>query len=486
MSTGLGIRGEGPKEEAFIDPNTGQKMVKMGEMTFPPRKVWMKTFGCQMNHHDTERILSNLEDLNFTHTQELDEADMVLFNTCAVRDLSNNKFYSQLGEMKHAKKKNSDLVVGIGGCVAQVEGKELIKKYKHLDFAFGTDVIDTINDMVYRVYAGENKFSVNSWDRSSDFSIETKITHGSPQAFVNIIKGCNKYCTYCIVPYTRGKERSRRLKEVVEDVRRLVEHSGVQEVMLLGQNVNSYGKENGESLAELIMSLEDVNGLEILRYTTSHPYDVSDELIQVHGESKKLAKHLHLPVQSGSAEVLKRMHREYTPEHYLGLLEKLRKAQPEIVLGTDIIVGFVNETDEEYQMTLELLDQAQFDSIYSYAYSERPKTRAANMVDHLTDEIRGQRLRHLQQYQLKIQEKIRVGLVGQTKRVLVDGSGNMGGIKKFKGRTSCNRVVHFLPENNEQDLQWHWLDVEITSSTALSCQGKIIKDYGRTAPSTLH
>ena len=308
---------------------------------------------------------------------------------------------------------------------------------------------------------------------------------GLPGHFVNIIKGCNKYCTYCIVPYTRGKERSRRLKEVVEDIRRLVEYSGVQEVMLLGQNVNSYGKDNGESLAELIMSLEDVNGLELLRYTTSHPYDVSDELIKVHGESKKLAKHLHLPVQSGSADVLKRMHREYTPEHYLGLLEKLRKAQPEIVLGTDIIVGFVNESDQEYQMTLDLLDQAQFDSIYSYAYSERPKTRAANMKDSLSDETRGQRLRYLQQYQLRIQEKIRAGLVGQTKRVLVDGVGKMGGIKKFKGRTSCNRVVHFQPENSEQDLQWHWLDVEITSATALSCQGKVIHDYGRKAPSSL-
>lgn len=485
MSTGLGLRGEGPKEHWVIDEQTGEKIVKMGEMSFPPRKVWMKTFGCQMNHHDTERILSNLESLNFSKTEELDQADMVLFNTCAVRDLSNNKFYSQLGEMKHAKKKNKDLIVGIGGCVAQVEGKELVKKYQHLDFAFGTDVIDTINDMVYRVYAGESKFSVNSWDRSSDFSIETKITHGSPQAFVNIIKGCNKYCTYCIVPYTRGKERSRRLKEVVEDARRLVEYSGVQEIMLLGQNVNSYGKENGESLAELIMALEDVNGLEILRYTTSHPYDVSDELIQVHGEAKKLAKHLHLPVQSGSAEVLKRMHREYTPEHYLGLLEKLRKAQPEIVLGTDIIVGFVNETDEEFQMTLDLLDQAQFDSIYSYAYSERPKTRAAKMEDSLTDEIRGERLRYLQKYQLGIQEKIRANLVGQTKRVLVDGVGNMGGIKKFKGRTSCNRVVHFEPTNSEENLQWHWMDLEITSATALSCQGKMVKDYGKTAPSTI-
>ena len=307
---------------------------------------------------------------------------MVLFNTCAVRDLSNNKFYSQLGEMKHAKKKKSDLVVGIGGCVAQTEGKDLVKKYQHLDFAFGTDVIDSINDMVFRVYAGDNKFSINSWDRSENFSIETKVTHESPQAFVNIIKGCNKYCSYCIVPYTRGKERSRLKNEVVDDIRKLVEYQGIQEVTLLGQNVNSYGKDNGESLAELLIDLDQINGLELIRYTTSHPYDVSDELIAVHGSAKKLSKHLHLPVQSGSNTVLERMLREYTVEHYLGLLEKLRKAQPEIVLSTDIIVGFVNETDEEFQATLDLLDKAQYDSIYSYAYSERAKTRASRMVDH--------------------------------------------------------------------------------------------------------
>ena len=376
-------------------------------------------------------------------------------------------------------KKKSDLVVGIGGCVAQTEGKDLVKKYQHLDFAFGTDVIDSINDMVFRVYAGDNKFSINSWDRSENFSIETKVTHESPQAFVNIIKGCNKYCSYCIVPYTRGKERSRLKNEVVDDIRKLVEYQGIQEVTLLGQNVNSYGKDNGESLAELLIDLDQINGLELIRYTTSHPYDVSDELIAVHGSAKKLSKHLHLPVQSGSNTVLERMLREYTVEHYLGLLEKLRKAQPEIVLSTDIIVGFVNETDEEFQATLDLLDKAQYDSIYSYAYSERAKTRASRMVDHLTDDVRGERLRYLQKYQLGIQEKIRQGLVGQTHKVLVDGFGMMGGVKKWKGRTNCNRVIHFLPENEQDNLKWNWVDLKITSATALSCQGEFVHNYGR-------
>ncbi|MGB0455175.1 MAG: tRNA (N6-isopentenyl adenosine(37)-C2)-methylthiotransferase MiaB [Bacteriovoracaceae bacterium] len=483
---GLGIRNQDvPKEQWIVDEKTGEKVVKMGELEFPPRKVWIKTFGCQMNYHDSERLLAHLKNLNFSNTDELEEADMVLFNTCAVRDLSNNKFYSQLGEMKHQKKKNKDLLVGIGGCVAQTEGKALVKKYKQLDFAFGTDVIDTINDMIYRLYAGENKFVVNTWDRSSDFSIETKISHGSPQAFVNIIKGCNKYCTYCIVPYTRGKERSRRLNEVVDDVKKLVEYQGVQEVTLLGQNVNSYGKENGENLSQLLMTLDDINGLELIRYTTSHPYDVSDELIAVHGSAKKLSRHLHLPVQSGSGEVLTRMHREYTPEHFLGLLEKLRKAKPDIVLSTDIIVGFVNETEQEYQMTLDLLNKAQFDFIYSYAYSKREKTRAAKMEDLLTDDIRGRRLRELQAYQLKIQEKLRAPLVGKRFFILVDGESNMKSIKKWKGRTNCNRIVHFLPEDPNHNYKWNWVEVEITQSTALSCQGKVIRNLGRTAPHTL-
>ena len=233
---------------------------------------------------------------------------------------------------------------------------------------------------------------MNTWDRSQNFSIETKAEPGKPQAFVNTIKGCNKYCTYCIVPYTRGKEKSRRIDEVVEDVRRLVKYQGVQEITLLGQNVNSFGKDNKETFVDLLRRLDDLENLEIIRYTTSHPYDVTDELIEFHGTSRKLSRHLHLPVQSGSRSVLKRMRREYTPEHYLGLLKKLRAANPDIVLSSDIIVGFVNETEEEFQDTIKLLDEAQFDFIYSYAYSERPGTRAADMEDFLTKDLRKERL----------------------------------------------------------------------------------------------
>ncbi|MFN8371130.1 MAG: tRNA (N6-isopentenyl adenosine(37)-C2)-methylthiotransferase MiaB [Bacteriovoracaceae bacterium] len=453
----------------------------VGDIEFPARKVWLKTFGCQMNEHDSQRILAHLKDLNFSSTDNQDDADLILFNTCAIRDLANSKFYSQLGEVKNIKKvKKQDLKVGIGGCVAQTEGKSLIKKYEHLDFSFGTDVIDQINDMVYRLYAGENKFNVNTWDKTSDYSIETKIVHGDPRAFVNIIKGCDKFCSYCIVPFTRGREKSRKLAEVVADVKRLVEYQGIQEVTLLGQNVNSFGRDNNENLAQLITELDKINGLQLIRYTTSHPYDVSDELISVHGSSKKLSNHLHLPVQSGSNSVLVRMLREYTVEHFKGLVDKLRAANPNIVLSTDIIAGFPNETEEEHRATLKLLEDIKFDSIFSFCFSPRAGTKAARMKDSLTEEIRSQRLQEIQALQLKIQEETRQVMVGKTFRVLVDGVGSKNGIVKLKGRSNCNRIIHFEPVDPNYDYKWHWMDVEVTSVTSLSAQAKLIQDLGKT------
>lgn len=467
---------------------TNQSTLKVGDLEFPPRKVWLKTYGCQMNYHDSERIISHLAPLNFSTTDNQSEADLLIFNTCAVRDLANQKFYSHLGETKKIKAQadldpqtglKKDVIVAAGGCIAQTEGKQLVEKYKQLDFAFGTDVIDNIAEMVYRAYSGEKKFAVTSWDKSDNYSIETKITHGSPVAFVNIIKGCDKFCSYCIVPFTRGREKSRRLNEVVLDVQRLVEHSGVQEVMLLGQNVNSYGKDHGESLAQLIMELEKIDGLQRLRYTTSHPYDVTDDLILAHGQAKKLANHLHLPVQSGSNSVLQRMLREYTIEHYLNLIQKMRNANPQMIISTDIIAGFPNETEEEHQATLELLDKAQFDFIYAYAFSARKGTKAARMNDVLNDDIRGRRLREIQEKQLKIQANIRQGMIGKTYRILVEEKGLSKGELKWTGRTSCYRLVHFLPEELDKDYQWHWVDVEIISATALSTQGRVIKDLGK-------
>ncbi len=465
---------------------------RVGEIDFPPRKVWIKTYGCQMNYHDTERILSHLDALNFTQAEKQEEADLMLFNTCAIRDLANQKFYSHLGETKKFKTKEvkkvanplwkKDVKIGVGGCIAQTDGKDLVKQYSQLDFAFGTDVIDNIGELVYRTYAGDTKFSVTSWDKSDNYSIDTKITHGTPQAFINIIKGCDKFCSYCIVPFTRGREKSRSIAEVVKDISRLVEYSGIQEVTLLGQNVNSFGKDRGEKFSDLLIELEKIEGLQLIRYTTSHPYDVTDDLIAVHGNAKKLSNHLHLPIQSGSNTVLQRMLRQYTKEHYLGLLQKLRAANPEIIISTDIIAGFPNETEEEHQETLDLLEKAQFDFIYSYNFSSRKGTKAARMKDILNDDIRGRRLREIQAFQLKIQADVRSKMIGRTYRVLVEGKATMKGVMKWKGRTNCMRIVHFEPATPEADYQWHWVDLRITSATALSCQGEIVHDYGKNQP----
>ena len=332
--------------------------------------------------------------------------------------------------------------------------------------------------MIFRTYAGDNKFSINTWDRTNDYSIQTRINHGTPQAYVNIIKGCDKFCSYCIVPFTRGREKSRKTVEILKDVSRLVEYSGIQEITLLGQNVNSFGKENGESLAQLLYQLGEIKDLKIVRYTTSHPYDVSDELIEAHGKIENLSNHLHLPVQSGSNTVLKRMLREYSVDHYLGLLEKLRSSNPNIVISTDIIAGFPNETQQEHQETLDLLEKAKFDFIYSYAFSPRKGTKAARGSDFLTKEVRGERLREIQKFQLDVQQQVRSKLVGKKMTVLVDGVGNMGGVKRWKGRTNCMRIVHF-EGSSDLNYMWNWVDLEITESTALSCQGKILKNHGR-------
>jgi tRNA-2-methylthio-N6-dimethylallyladenosine synthase len=461
----------------------------LGGIEFPPRKVWMKTFGCQMNYHDSERILSHLKELNFVPTEEKEDADLVLFNTCAIRELANNKFYSQLGEIKKQKKKKNGLVVGVGGCVAQTEGKELIKRFKHLDFAFGTDVIDQINDMVYRTYAGETKFSVNSWEKGKDYSLDTEFTHGSPSAFVNIIKGCDKFCSYCVVPFTRGREKSRSLDEIVNDVARMVQYQGIQEVTLLGQNVNSYGKHRGETLGQLIQELNRIEGLELIRYTTSHPYDITDDLIQAHRDCRKLAPHLHLPIQSGSNTVLQRMLREYTREHYMDLVAEVRKARPDMVITTDIIVGFPNETEAEFQDTLRLLEEVQFDFIYAYKFSVRKGTKAARMKDFLSLDVKAKRLRIVQNLQNDIQEKIRANMVGKTYRLLIDGRSQLHGETRWKGRTLCNRIVHLdqTPELEEivathGQVLWNWVDIEITKSTALAANGRLVHFWGKKLP----
>ncbi|MBF0206012.1 MAG: tRNA (N6-isopentenyl adenosine(37)-C2)-methylthiotransferase MiaB [Oligoflexia bacterium] len=464
------------------------------------KKVYLRTYGCQMNLHDSERLLSLLAEINYDRCDRGEDADLILFNTCAIRDHANSKFYSHLGEIKRIKLANPQLLVGVGGCIGELEGAKLLAKFKYLDFVFSPDTLEKIPQIISTFEKKERSSAPvllsNQCSLQEKFSFkDTKIVNKGPRAFVAIMKGCNNFCSYCVVPYTRGRERSRPLMEVFDDVLRLVEVEGVQEVTLLGQNVNSYSPDdvnnthnvcdvrdvrNVQVFVDLLRKLEEIDGLRIIRYTTSHPRDMSDELIQWHGSSNKLSKHLHLPVQSGSNNILAKMNRGYTIEHYLRLLEKLRTYQKEIVISSDMICGYPNETEDEHISNLTLLDLAQFDFIYSYAFSPRPGTAAALIVDHLSDEIRSQRLRELQLKQLAIQEKIRSKMVGKKYLVLVDGVDKRQ--QKLKGRTNCMRIVHFTPEteipfggaSQLQRYLWKWVEVEVSSSTAISAQAHLL------------
>ena len=438
-------------------------------------KVWIKTFGCQMNYHDTERVLAILAEHNFQETTRLEQADLILFNTCAIRQLANQKFYSQLGALAALKRERPEILIGALGCVAQKEGRHLLKQFKTLDFVLGPDQIDQIGDLVANWKAQPTPWCCD-FDRAESFSLQTKRYHHGPQAFVTIIKGCNNFCTYCIVPFTRGREKSRSPDEIFADVTALVK-DGVQEINLLGQNVNAYGKEWNCSLAALIKRLAAIDGLRLIRYTTGHPEDFSDELIALHASCPKLAKHIHLPVQSGSNYILQQMHRKHSREMYLALATKLRQQAPAIVLTTDLIVGFPGEREEDFAATLDLVEQVRFDALYAYKFSPRPGTPAAKMANQIPDKVKKERLALLQHVQYQIQDQIRQGLKGTTLVLLVEGPSQK---HHWMGRSSGNRVVHFnCPATMNYDLQWHWVEVQIERATAFALYGTLAHDYGR-------
>lgn len=443
----------------------------------PTAKVWIKTFGCQMNYHDTERVLAILAEHDFQETSHVEEADLILFNTCAIRQLANQKFYSQLGALAALKQARPSLLIGALGCVAQKEGRTLLKQFKSLDFVLGPDQIDQIGDLVAH-WREQPRPWCCAFDRERVFSLQTKRYHQGPQAFVTIIKGCNNFCTYCIVPFTRGREKSRAPEEIVHDVQQLV-REGVQEINLLGQNVNAYGKEWHCSLAALIQQLAEIEGLHLIRYTTGHPEDFTDELIALHATCPKLAKHIHLPVQSGSNHILQQMHRKHTREMYLALAAKLRQAAPQIVLTTDLIVGFPGEREEDFAATLDLVEQVRFDALYAYKFSPRPGTPAAQMADQIPESVKKERLARLQHVQYQIQDQIRQGLRGTSLTLLVEGPSQK---HQWMGRSSGNRVVHFNcpPAFTAQSLQWHWVQVKIEKATAFALYGTLEKDFGTT------
>ena len=438
------------------------------------RRFYLKTMGCQMNDHDSEVITGILLSLGYQQTEEVEEADLILYNTCCVRENPERKVYGHITAFRRLKEQNPELRIGICGCMPQQkqELQKMLEKLPHVDLIFGTHNIHRLPELLERANSGEQVVEV--WDESQyeegqDFRDELPVqrTDGL-KAFVNVIYGCTNFCTYCIVPYTRGREHSRTPEKIREDVLGLV-GDGYKEITLLGQNVNAYGKDLSEqtSFSDLLGDLNSIEGLERIRFTTSHPRDMGPELISSLANLDKVCEHLHLPVQAGSTSLLRRMNRCYTREYYLELVEKIRKAVPGISLTTDLIVGFPGETDEDFEATLSLVREVAFDSAFTFIYSPREGTPAARLPNQIPEELKKERIYELIRVQNEISDSIMRRMIGTRQELLVEGRSKDGLI----GRTRTNRQVHFA---GGVELLGSLVDVEITHAGTWSLQGRIL------------
>ncbi|KHA53337.1 tRNA (N6-isopentenyl adenosine(37)-C2)-methylthiotransferase MiaB [Sulfitobacter geojensis] len=407
-----------------------------------PKKLFIKTYGCQMNVYDSERMAEALGGQGYVETSTADDADMILLNTCHIREKAAEKVYSELGRLKPLKELNPDLKIGVAGCVAQAEGEEIMRRQPAVDLVVGPQSYHRLPEMETKVRKGETALD-------TDFPEEDKFEHlksrpkakRAPAAFLTVQEGCDKFCAFCVVPYTRGAEVSRPASRVLQEARDLVER-GVREVTLLGQNVNAYhgaGDAGDMTLAQLIRALAKVDGLERIRYTTSHPNDMDDDLIAAHGEVPELMPYLHLPVQSGSDRILKRMNRSHTADSYLRLLERIRAARPDIILSGDFIVGFPEETDADFEATMDLVREVKYGYAYSFKYSTRPGTPAAERA--LVDaDVADARLQRLQALITGHQREIQNSMVGRDVSVLIERAGREAG--QMLGKSEYLHSVH--------------------------------------------
>ena len=440
------------------------------------KKLYIQTYGCQMNQYDSDRIVQVMARRGYDRTERIDSADLILLNTCSVRDKAEQKVYSALGRWKELKEFREGVVIGVGGCVAQQEGENLLRRVPHLDLVFGTHNIHKLPEMVEQVEADHSRPVEIAFYRYPTYMEDAEGTTRvrGVKAYVTIMQGCNKVCSFCIVPHVRGRELSRPSDKIIGEVEALVA-SGVLEVMLLGQNVNSYGKLTpGElSFAELLSRVDAVDGLERIRFTTSHPQDLSPELIEAYAGLGKLCEHLHLPVQSGSDTVLARMRRGYSRREYMERIGRLRERCPDIALSSDIIVGFPGETDTEFGQTLELLEELEYDEIFSFAYSPRPQTVSAKLyADDIPQNVKKDRLTKVQTLQRDISLAKNRRCIGSIEEIVVDGPSRLRN-GQLMGRTRSNRIVNVIgPEN----LVGRLTPVRITGATANSLLGEILPD----------
>ncbi len=437
------------------------------------KRLFIQTYGCQMNQYDSERIARLMEREGYAPTELAEEADLILLNTCSVRDKAEQKVYSALGRWRELKEKNPDVIIGVGGCVAQQEGENLLRRVPHLDLVFGTHNIHKLGRMVREAESSGNRPVEIAFYRDPSYmeDPEARPTVHGAKAYVTIMHGCNKVCSFCIVPYVRGRELSRPSASILREIEELAAQ-GVKEVMLLGQNVNSYGKTAGElSFPQLLHRVNDVAGLERIRFTTSHPQDLSPGLIEAYASLDKLCEHLHLPIQSGSDSVLQRMRRGYTREEYLDRIRRLRARRPEVALSTDIIVGFPGENEEEFEGSLEILQEVEYGDIYAFSYSPRPHTSANKMyADDVAEDVKKERLDRVLKAQGMISRRKNEKRVGKIEEVLVEGPAKLGR-SQMMGRTRTNRIVNFV---GPEELSGQLTRVRITAAGANSLTGELI------------
>ncbi|WP_274361382.1 tRNA (N6-isopentenyl adenosine(37)-C2)-methylthiotransferase MiaB [Paenibacillus thermotolerans] len=438
------------------------------------KKYLIRTYGCQMNEHDSETMKGMLEAMGYEATEDKQEADVILLNTCAIRENAEDKVFGELGHLKGLKTQRPNLVLGVCGCMSQEEGvvNRILTKHPFVDLIFGTHNIHRLPNLLQEAYFSK-EMVVEVWSKEGDIVENLPKKREGMKAWVNIMYGCDKFCTYCIVPYTRGKERSRRPDDVIAEVRELA-RQGYKEITLLGQNVNAYGKDFEDIEYRFGDLMEDIQKIDIprIRFTTSHPRDFDDHLIEVLARRGNMVEHIHLPVQSGNTEILKKMSRKYTREQYLDLVAKIKRAIPDVVLTTDIIVGFPGETDEQFEDTMSLVRQVRYDSAYTFIYSPREGTPAAAMQDDIPEEVKKERLQRLNALLADIGKEANDRLRGQTVEVLVEGESKTNP-DVLSGRTRTNKLVHF---KGPKSLIGQFAQVTITEPMTWFIKGELANE----------
>ena len=448
------------------------------------KKVFIKTFGCQMNEYDSDKMADVLDaNNNMTRTLRAEDADVILLNTCSIREKAQEKVFSDLGRLRELKLKNPNLLIGVGGCVASQEGAAIVKRAPYVDLVFGPQTLHRLPQLLaQRLQSGQPQIDI-SFPEIEKFDHMPPAKVDGASAFVSIMEGCSKYCSYCVVPYTRGEEVSRRFEDVLDEVAGLAAQ-GVKEITLLGQNVNAFRGAMAQSSSEdepetadfalLIEYIADIPGIERIRFVTSHPKEFNQRLIDAYANIPKLVNHLYLPAQHGSDRILAAMKRGYTSLEYKSIIRRVRAVRPDITISSDFIVGFPGETEADFEALMKMVEELNFDNSFSFVFSPRPGTPAANLADDTAPEVKLQRLQRLQALLDKNLKQISANMLGSTQQILVEGVSKRDP-NEMQGRTENNRVVNFIAGENQERLIGQLIDVKITDVYSYSLRGEMMQ-----------